>query len=194
MRIGTVEDTDLPEATRRRMLTTAMKLFSQYSFAGTSLQMIADELDLTKAAIYYHFRTREHLLLALMQPILDQVRTVVETAEGRRGARARAEAMVYGYAGVVARNRSLAAITVFDPSVRSALRGHPDWDAVIDRQLTLLTQAGPPLSGGINASVVMTGLAGAASSAEARALDDDELHAELVAVGRRILDLSGPGY
>ena len=121
---------------------SAMTLFSQYSFAGTSLQMIADELDLTKAAIYYHFRTREHLLFALMQPILTEIRDVVDSAEGRRGARARAEAMLDGYADIVARNRSLTAVTVFDPSVRSALRNQPEWAAMIDRQLALLAGAG----------------------------------------------------
>jgi hypothetical protein len=97
--------------------------------------------------------------------------------------------MLNGYTAIVARNRSLTAVTVFDPSVRSALRNHPDWDAVINRQLALLSDGGSAARGGINAAVVMTGLAGAASSAEARDLDDDELHAELVAVGRRILGL-----
>ena len=66
MSVAAVDETGWPEPTRRRVLDVAMNLFSQYSFAGTSLQMIADELNLTKAAIYYHFRTREQLLIALM--------------------------------------------------------------------------------------------------------------------------------
>jgi AcrR family transcriptional regulator len=191
MGVAAIDDTGFPVATRRRMLAAAMKLFSQYSFAGTSLQMIADELDLTKAAIYYHFQTREKLLIALMRPILSEIRGVVETAERRRGARARAEAMLKGYADIVARNRSLAAVTVFDPSVRSVLTNHPEWSAVIARQLALLACAG---SGGINASVVMTGLAGAATSATARDLDDDALRTELTAIGRRVLELPDPKH
>ena len=47
-----------------------MTLISRHGFAGTSLQMIADELGFTKAAIYYHFRTRDQLLIALMEPML----------------------------------------------------------------------------------------------------------------------------
>ena len=183
-----VDDAAWPMATRRRMLDVAMKLFSQYSFAGTSLQMIADELDLTKAAIYYHFRTREQLLIALMQPILSEIGVVVQTAELRRGARARAEAMLVGYADIVARNRSLAAVTVFDPSVGSVLKNQPEWAALIDRQLALLAAAGPAASGGINAAVVMTGLAGAASTADPQ-LADDALREQLIDVGRRVLGL-----
>jgi AcrR family transcriptional regulator len=188
MSIAAVDDTGWPEPTRRRMLDTAMKLFSQYSFAGTSLQMIADELNLTKAAIYYHFRTREQLLIALMQPMLREIGQVVESAQRRRGARARAEAMLNGYADIVARNRSLTAVTVFDPSVSSVLRNQPEWAALIDRQLALLSAAGSAASGQINAAVVMTGLAGAASTANPQ-LADDALRNELVDVGRRILEL-----
>ena len=157
MSIAAGDDKVWPVATRQRMLGVAMELFSKYGFAGTSLQMIADELDLTKAAIYYHFRTREELLLALMRPIQSQIRDVVESAEGRRGARARAEAMLYGYADIVARNRLLTAVTAFDPSVRSALRNQPEWAAIIDRQLALLAGAGSGALGEINAAVVMTG-------------------------------------
>jgi AcrR family transcriptional regulator len=193
MSIAAGDDKVWPVATRHRMLGVAIKLFSKYGFAGTSLQMIADELDLTKAAIYYHFRTREELLLALMRPIQSQIRGVVETAERRRGARARAETMLYGYADIVARNRLLTAVTAFDPSVRSALRNQPEWAAIIDRQLALLAGAGSAALGEIKAAVVMTGLAGAASSADPD-LADDALRTELAAIGRLVLELPNPKH
>ena len=74
---------DYPVDTRQRLLDVAMTLISQHGFAGTSLQMIADELGFTKAAIYYHFRARDQLLIALMEPLLQQIRHVVETAESQ---------------------------------------------------------------------------------------------------------------
>lgn len=183
-----VDTTGWTPTTRRRMLDAAVNLFSQYSFAGTSLQMIADELGLTKAAIYYHFRTREQLLIALMQPILTEIGTVVETAERHRGARARAESMLSGYAGIVARNRALAAVTTFDPSVRGVLRNHEEWSAIIDRQLALLAGTTSAAKGELNAAVVMTGLAGGASTASDR-IDNDTLRKQLADTGRRILGL-----
>lgn len=173
------------------MLDTALELFSRYSFAGTSLQLIADELGLTKAAIYYHFRTREQLLLALMKPILAEIADVVVAAERRRGRRARTEAMLAGYAGIVATHRRLAAVTTFDPSVRDVLRSQPEWAAVIDRQLALLTDEGSP-AGILNAAVTLTGLAGGAATALPE-LDDDTLRAQLIEAGRRILGLPAKG-
>jgi len=191
MTTAAVGETGWPLTTRRRLLESAMRLFGQYSFAGTSLQMIADDLDLTKAAIYYHFRTRDQLLIALMEPILTEIGAVVENAERQRNTRARAEVMVDGYADIVTRTRALAAVTTFDPSVRCVLRNQPEWSAIIERQLSLLAGASSSGPGSINAAVVMTGLAGGASTAPPE-LDNDTLRAQLIAAGRRTLGLPEP--
>jgi AcrR family transcriptional regulator len=176
--------------TRQRLLDVAVALFIQRSFAGTSLQMIADELGFTKAAIYYHFRTREELLIAVMEPMLHQIGAIVATAERQRSARSRAEAMVSGYADFTARNRAVAAVLAFDPSVTAVLEVHPQWRDAIGRQVSLLSGVEPGTGGAIKAKAVLTGLAGAASGEVD--LDDDALRRQLLDVGRRILGLRAP--
>jgi AcrR family transcriptional regulator len=54
-----------PTPTRDRILDTALQLFTEKGFDATSLQAIADRLGFTKAAIYYHFRSKEDILMAL---------------------------------------------------------------------------------------------------------------------------------
>src|SRR5947208_2303164 len=135
-----VDGADYPIDTRQRLLDVATVLISQNGFAGTSLQMIADELGFTKAAIYYHFRTRDQLLVAVMDPLLHQIRRVVDLAESQRTPRTQMSAMVEGFAGIVAKNRSLAAVMVFDPSVHRVLNIEPEWGDLIARQLSLLMQ------------------------------------------------------
>ncbi len=56
-----------PEAasTRERILDVALRLFTEQGFDATSLQQVADELGITKAALYYHFRSKEDILMAL---------------------------------------------------------------------------------------------------------------------------------
>ena len=93
--------------TRQRLIDVAVDLFTRHSFAGTSLQMIADEMGFTKAAIYYHFRTREELLDAVVEPIFEQLSEVIAEAERQRGANARAEYMLRGYAELAVANRAL---------------------------------------------------------------------------------------
>src|SRR6188508_722868 len=96
--------------TRARLIDAAVELFNQHSFAGTSLQMIADELGLTKAAIYYHFRSREQLLTGVVEPIFRQLEIAVEAAEGLRSVSARADAMLCGYAEMAVRHRALVSV------------------------------------------------------------------------------------
>jgi AcrR family transcriptional regulator len=182
---------DYPIDTRQRLLDVAMGLISRHGFAGTSLQMIADELGFTKAAIYYHFRTRDQLLCAVMEPMLHQIRQVVETAESQGTSRTQMEPMVRGFAGVVAKNRSLAAVMVFDPSVHRVLQSQPEWGDLIARQLMLLTQLESGNAGIIKATAVFTGLAGAATGAPAD-IDERSLIEHLSEIGRRILGLRQP--
>jgi AcrR family transcriptional regulator len=65
------EDLDLesPEAasvnTRERILDVALDLFTEQGFDGTSLRQIAEQLGVTKAALYYHFTSKDDILLAL---------------------------------------------------------------------------------------------------------------------------------
>jgi AcrR family transcriptional regulator len=186
-----MDDAGYSTDTRQRLLDVAMALISQHGFAGTSLQMIADEIGFTKAAIYYHFRTRDQLLIALMEPLRHQISHVVERAEGQRTARTQMDAMVQGFAGVVAKNRSLAAVMVFDPSVHRVLQSQPEWGDLITRQLTLLMQLDPGATGIVKATAVFTGLAGAATGAPLD-VDDQSLVEELSEIGRRILGLRRP--
>jgi AcrR family transcriptional regulator len=54
--------------TRDRILAVASELFTEQGYEGTSLREIADRLDITKAALYYHFRSKDELLQALLEP------------------------------------------------------------------------------------------------------------------------------
>jgi AcrR family transcriptional regulator len=51
--------------TRERILDVALDLFTEQGFDGTSLREIAERLNVTKAALYYHFESKDDILLAL---------------------------------------------------------------------------------------------------------------------------------
>jgi AcrR family transcriptional regulator len=57
--------------TRARILAAALELFSERGFAGTSMRDLAERLDLTTAAMYYHFSSKDELLDALVEPLVD---------------------------------------------------------------------------------------------------------------------------
>jgi len=52
-------------STRERILDVALDLFTDQGFDGTSMREIAERLHLSKPAIYYHFASKEEILMAL---------------------------------------------------------------------------------------------------------------------------------
>jgi AcrR family transcriptional regulator len=176
--------------TRQRLIDVAVDLFTQHSFAGTSLQMIADELGFTKAAIYHHFRTREQLLDAVVEPILDRLRVVIDAAEQLRGTHARADHMLTGFAELAVENRVVAVLAA-DPAVAEMLRARRIWDELIDRQMALLADVEPGPAGMVKAAVVLAGISGA-SGPNFAGLERDDLRRYLVETGRRALGLRAP--
>jgi AcrR family transcriptional regulator len=64
---------------RPDVIAAATKLFSQRGFHGTSMQHIADELEMRKASLYHHVAAKEDLLYAIHEQLID--RLINETVE-----------------------------------------------------------------------------------------------------------------
>jgi AcrR family transcriptional regulator len=52
-------------STREKILDVALDLFTDQGFDGTSMREIAERLGISKPAIYYHFASKEEILMAL---------------------------------------------------------------------------------------------------------------------------------
>jgi AcrR family transcriptional regulator len=106
------------ERTRQQILETAQRLFAELGYDATSLQMIADEMGLTKAAVYYHFRAKSDILHAAMRPGIKRLEALLDEAAAIRGRRARTEYLVNGFAGFLVQNRHYAVMASTDPAAR----------------------------------------------------------------------------
>ena len=53
--------------TRERIQRVALELFAEQGYEGSSLREIAERLNVTKAALYYHFRTKEDIVSSLLE-------------------------------------------------------------------------------------------------------------------------------
>ena len=58
--------------TRQRIQEVARDLFARQGVQRTSLQDIADELGITKPALYYHFNSREDLVRSILVPLIEE--------------------------------------------------------------------------------------------------------------------------
>ncbi len=56
-----------PAPTKNLILGAAEQLFAQFGYLGVSMKDIADSLEITKAALYYHFLSKEDLYLKVLE-------------------------------------------------------------------------------------------------------------------------------
>ena len=60
-----IPDEVAPASTRERILDVSLDLFIEKGYDKTSLREIAEQLGVTKAALYYHFPSKQEILMAL---------------------------------------------------------------------------------------------------------------------------------
>ncbi|WP_405159492.1 TetR/AcrR family transcriptional regulator [Nocardia sp. NBC_01499] len=63
--------------TKSAIRDAAVKLFGDKGFEQTSLREVADAVGITKASLYYHYASKLDLLHAIIDPIIDHLRSVV---------------------------------------------------------------------------------------------------------------------
>jgi AcrR family transcriptional regulator len=66
--------------TRARIVAVTLDLMSERGYAGVSIRDIAEQLNMTKAALYYHFASKEELLDALVAPVMDRLTQLADIA------------------------------------------------------------------------------------------------------------------
>jgi AcrR family transcriptional regulator len=66
--------------TRSRIQAVAVELFSEQGYDKTSLREIAERLGVTKAALYYHFKSKEDIVHSLVDDYFGQVDSLVAWA------------------------------------------------------------------------------------------------------------------
>lgn len=69
--------------TRTRILSSARRVFAKLGYDGATLDLIAQEADMTKGAVYWHFSSKSDLFLALCEQSLEQLqRRLPQQVEG----------------------------------------------------------------------------------------------------------------
>jgi AcrR family transcriptional regulator len=75
-------------STRERILDIALELFTEHGYDKTSLRDIAERLGTTKAALYYHFKSKSDILLelhlrlhAIGRDVLDELEALEDGAQ-----------------------------------------------------------------------------------------------------------------
>ena len=68
----------MEERMDRRIARLALDRFCVDGFVGTSIADLAGALGVSKAAIYYHYRSKDALLHRLIDPLLDAIDACIQ--------------------------------------------------------------------------------------------------------------------
>jgi len=107
--------------TREDIRAVALELFSENGVEQTSLRQIAERLDITKAALYYHFPSKDELLAELARPMIDDLEAFL--AHVREVGPGDPEPILRRYLEVCHRHRKLLQSVLRDPAVLSRIDG-----------------------------------------------------------------------
>ena len=98
-----------PTDTRSRILNVALDVFSEHGFEGSTLQQIADGLGVTKAALYYHFPSKDDILGALIAPANAGLEAMLDAHAGTPDTPTRRRRFMADYLDYLLRHRRLIA-------------------------------------------------------------------------------------
>jgi AcrR family transcriptional regulator len=116
---------------RSAIRDVALELFSQHGYEKTSLREIAERLGMTKAALYYHYPSKQALLLSIIEPLVAEWKTVADKAETMPHTSPNVRQVLKDCLDVLLRYRSIAGMFTRDaPAVFEATG--PLYEDIID--------------------------------------------------------------
>ncbi|MFG3707366.1 TetR/AcrR family transcriptional regulator [Micromonospora sp. NPDC047670] len=84
--------------TRERIKAVALELFTEQGYEKTSLREIAERLNVTKAALYYHFKSKDEIVTSVVEDRLERLDALIAWAESQPVGLATRRAVIGRYA------------------------------------------------------------------------------------------------
>jgi AcrR family transcriptional regulator len=176
-------------AAQNRVITAAMDLFARHGVGGTSLQMIADEIGVTKAAVYHQYKTKDEIVLAAAESELRRLQAVIEVAENESSPRRARDSLIAGIVDLaVDRGRSASTI-LSDPVIVGFFAEHDEFRDVMHRLRHILVGNDTAPEARIRTAMLIAAISGAIMHPFVADLDDELVRAELLRLARRFLSL-----
>ena len=173
--------------TRERIQAIALELFAEQGYDKTSLREIAEGLGVTKAALYYHFNSKEDIVRSFTEDYRAELDEVISWGAGQPPGPATRAAILARYADIV--DRRLPVIRFMEQN-QAALHSLMSDDASRKKMFRaqfmslcdLLSPPGSPLADRVRAAmaVVSVGMSSLLFAQEAGS--PAELHATVLGV------------
>jgi AcrR family transcriptional regulator len=174
-------------AAQVRIINAALDLFARHGVGGTSLQMIADAIGVTKAAVYHQFNTKDEIILAAAEDELAKLEAVVEAAEAERTPAMARDTLVNGIVELAVAHRRTMSTILNDPVIYRFFTDHDEFRRVMDRMCQVLVGDDVGYEGRVSTAMLTAAISGAVMHPLVAGLDDEMLRSQVQLLARRLL-------
>ncbi|MDZ4268918.1 MAG: helix-turn-helix domain-containing protein [Mycobacterium sp.] len=176
-------------AAQTRVLDAAISLIAEHGVSGTSLQMIADAVGVTKAAVYRQFKTKEEIVIAITEREMSRLEDAVEAAEAEgHPVRAR-EVLLNRMIDQAIERRGVVSVLQFDPVIIRLQAEHEPFQRFIERLYAALLGTEAGVEARFHAAMLSSAISVAVMHPLIADFDADTLRAQLTLMARRMLNL-----
>jgi len=174
-------------AAQARVIGASLELFARHGVGRTSLQMIADAVGVTKAAVYHQFRTKDEIVIAAAEAELASLEGVVDAAEAESSRTKARGVLVLGIVDLAVEHRRPVSIFLSDPDVVQYFAEHEPFRHVMDRLCRVLMGQTIGHEERVSTAILTAAISGVVMHPLVAGLDDDTLRSELQQLTRRLL-------
>jgi AcrR family transcriptional regulator len=176
-------------AAQTRVMDAALKLIAGHGVSGTSLQMIADAMGVTKAAVYRQFKTKEEIVIAITEREMSTLEDAVEAAEAAgHGPRAR-EVLLDRMIDQAVDRRGIVSALQFDPVIIRLQAEYEPFQRFIERLYAALLGTEAGVEARLHAAMLSSAISVAVMHPLVADVDGDTLRAQLKDMTRRMVGL-----
>ncbi len=171
------------------MLDAALKLIAEHGVSGTSLQMIADAMNVTKAAVYRQFKTKEEIVIAITEREMSTLEDALEAAEAEGHPLRAREVLLERMIDQAIERRGVVSVLQFDPVIIRLQAEHEPFQGFIERLYAALLGTEAGVEARFHAAMLSSAISVAVMHPLVADFDGDTLRAQLTAMTRRMFDL-----
>ena len=178
--------------TRGRIQSVALELFAEQGYDKTSLREIAERLDVTKAALYYHFKSKEDIVTSLVEDYFTAMDELVAWGKTQpKTPESRAEVLRRYYAIVADAGEVFRMLQHNQASVNSLAHAKNRSELFRERMdalVGLLTEPDAPLASQLRAAVALASVSFGCMFYADRARDAAQLQATVLDIAFELID------
>jgi len=172
-----------------RILAAALDLIADHGVSGTSLQMIADAVGVTKAAVYHQFKTKDEIVVGVTELELATLEDALSAAKERTDPDDARRVLLTQVIEMAVRRRRWVRTLQNDPIIVRLLGEHPPFRDFIAELYGILQGEQDDTVARVSAALFSGAIAGTVINPLLDDIDDDTLSAALMQLMARMLNL-----